>query len=158
MSTHGGGIYEIALALEEGGDITEELPGETIDRCEGISKVSRLCPDTGGPQYNVVDLCQERVRNVQLDRVVRSNLFIERSSGTTSDIKRIYECPRRKQPVRPYLKLRTIISSSLLSIASKSWDRDGSRSEYESSVLGESTVAYPTSIPVGSSSDDPSGL
>lgn len=158
MSTHGSGVYEIALALEEGGDITEELPGETIDPCEGISKVSRLCPDTGGPQYDVVYLFQRRVRNGQPDRISRSNLFIERSSGRASDIKRIYKCPRRKHPVKSYLKLRIIISSSLLSIASKSWDRDGSRSEYEPSVTGESAVAYPTSIPVGSSPDDPSSL
>jgi hypothetical protein len=35
----------------------------------------------------------------------------------------------------------SIISSSFLSIASKSWERDGSFSEYESPIIDESTIA-----------------
>lgn len=47
MSTDSGGVYEVAFALEKGGDMTEELPGDAIYPREGISKVSRFCPDAG---------------------------------------------------------------------------------------------------------------
>lgn len=62
MSADSGSVDEIALALEEGRDMTEELPGETIYPREGIFEVSRLCPNTRSLQYDFIELCQEAVR------------------------------------------------------------------------------------------------
>lgn len=56
MSANGGGVYEVAFALEECGDVTKELPGEAIYPCEGIFEVSRLFPDDRSLWYNFVDL------------------------------------------------------------------------------------------------------
>jgi len=49
VSTDGSGVYEVTFALEKGGDMAEELPGETVYPCEGIFKISRLFPDAGSP-------------------------------------------------------------------------------------------------------------
>lgn len=62
MSTDSGGVYEVALALEEGGNMAEELPGKTIYPREGIFEVSRLRPDDGSLQHDFVELCQGAVR------------------------------------------------------------------------------------------------
>ena len=77
---------------------------------------------------------KERLEILELDAVVRPNLFVERNSGTTGNVKENRECTRRWQPVAPYLKA-SIISSSFLSIASKSWRRDCSRPEYRLPIL-----------------------
>jgi hypothetical protein len=77
---------------------------------------------------------KERLEIFKLGVVVRSNLFIERNSGTTGNVKGNRECAKRWRPVAPYLKA-SIISSSFLSIASKSWRRDCSRPEYRLPIL-----------------------
>ena len=56
MSADGGGVYEVAFALEERRDVTKELPREAIYPCEGIFEVSRLLPDDSSLWYDFVDL------------------------------------------------------------------------------------------------------
>jgi len=68
--------------------MTEELPGEAIYPREGVLDVPRLLPDDRSLWYDFVDLHQNTIRIVQVGVVVRSNLFIERNSGTTGNAKR----------------------------------------------------------------------
>lgn len=56
MSADGGGVDEVAFAVEECRDVTKELPGEAIYPREGIFEVSRLLPDDSSLWYDFVDL------------------------------------------------------------------------------------------------------
>ena len=56
MSADGGCVYEVAFALKECGDVTEEFPGKAIYPREGILEVPRLLPDDRSLWYDFIDL------------------------------------------------------------------------------------------------------
>ena len=119
VSTDGGCVDEIALALEEGRNMAKELPGEAIDPGERVFEVSRLLPDVRGPQYNFVHLLRRIVRDMWLNWDIHSNLAVEgRSIRTTADV--IVSMQSGRQRLNGLYLNASIIASNFLSIASKS--------------------------------------